>query len=141
MEQNEQLLQELYKNVKMGGDSIVDLLDRVSDGKLHGEMTSELTEYRKYADRTREQMKTIGVKPEEISPLAKAGAKAGMVFNTMLDVTTSHIAEMMINGATMGIINLEKQLNGNDCSGEPKALADEVLRFEKSTVERLETYL
>ena len=71
---------------------------------------------------------------------AKMGAKMGMVMNTMLDTTTSHLAEMMINGATMGIIDLEKKLNdGGD--GEAERLARDVLRFEKETAERLSTFL
>ena len=71
---------------------------------------------------------------------AKMGAKMGMVMNTMLDTTTSHLAEMMINGATMGIIDLEKKLNdGGD--GEAERLARDVLRFEKETAERQSTFL
>lgn len=70
---------------------------------------------------------------------AKMGAKMGMVMNTMLDTTTSHLAEMMINGATMGIIDLEKKLN--DGGGEAERLARDVLRYEKETVERLGQYL
>lgn len=68
------------------------------------------------------------------------GAKMGMVMNTMLDTTTSHLAEMMINGATMGIIDLEKKLNDGG-GGEAERLARDVLRYEKETVERLGQYL
>ena len=64
-----------------------------------------------------------------------------MAFNTLLDTTTSHLAELMINGATMGIIDLEKRLNSGTYSIDAKSLAEDVLKFEKSTVERLGEFL
>ena len=136
LDKNEELLNEVYKNTKMGGDSIIDLLDKVSDNGLRSEMTDELSVYRRYAKEASEKLGERGLKPKELPMTAKMGAKMGMVMNTMLDTTTSHLAEMMINGATMGIIDLEKKLN--DGGG---GVARDVLRYEKETVERLGQYL
>ena len=138
LDKNEELLNEVYKNTKMGGDSIIDLLDKVSDNGLRAEMTDELSVYRRYAKEASEKLSERGLKPKELPMTAKMGAKMGMVMNTMLDTTTSHLAEMMINGATMGIIDLEKKLNDG---GEAERLARDVLRYEKETVERLGQYL
>ena len=136
LDKNEELLNEVYKNTKMGGDSIIDLLDKVTDNGLRAEMTDELSVYRRYAKEASEKLGERGLKPKELPMTAKMGAKMGMVMNTMLDTTTSHLAEMMINGATMGIIDLEKKLN--DGGG---GVARDVLRYEKETVERLGQYL
>ena len=140
LDKNEELLNEVYKNTKMGGDSIIDLLDKVSDNGLRSEMTDELSVYRRYAKEASEKLGKRGLKPKELPMTAKMGAKMGMVMNTMLDTTTSHLAEMMINGATMGIIDLEKKLNDGG-GGEAERLARDVLRYEKETVERLGQYL
>ena len=140
LDKNEELLNEVYKNTKMGGDSIIDLLDKVSDNGLRAEMTDELSIYRRYAKEASEKLGERGLKPKELPMTAKMGAKMGMVMNTMLDTTTSHLAEMMINGATMGIIDLEKKLNDGG-GGEAERLARDVLRYEKETVERLGQYL
>ena len=140
LNKNEELLNEVYKNTIMGRDSIINLLDKVSDNGLRSEMTDELSVYRRYAKEASEKLSERGLKPKELPMTAKMGAKMGMVMNTMLDTTTSHLAEMMINGATMGIIDLEKKLNdGGD--GEAERLARDVLRFEKETAERLSTFL
>lgn len=141
MDKSEELLRELYKNVTMGKDSIINLMDKVSDKKMRSEMTTELDRYREFAGIVTEKLGEAGLKPEEPSAMAKFGSKAGMAFNTMLDVSTSHIAEMMINGATMGIINIEKQLNDGGYSAEARKVANEILDFEKDTVERLGSYL
>ena len=141
MDDNEKLLQEVYKNVKMGQDSIIDLLDKASDNSFRGEMTAQLESYRRYAGEATEKLGERGLKPKEITPAAKAGSKIGITLNTMLDTTTSHLAEMMINGATMGIVDLEKQLNDGVCSAEARSFAEDVLRFEKGTVEKLGRFL
>ena len=138
LNKNEELLNEVYKNTIMGRDSILNLLDKVSDNGLRSEMTDELSVYRRYAKEASEKLSERGLKPKELPMTAKMGAKMGMVMNTMLDTTTSHLAEMMINGATMGIIDLEKKLNDG---GEAERLARDVLRYEKETVERLGQYL
>ncbi len=141
MDKNEVLLQEIYKNTTMGGDSIIDLMDKTSNSEMRAEMTRELERYREYSSRAANLLAERGLKPEAPGIMAKAGSKMGMAFNTMLDTTTSHIAEMMINGATMGIINIEKQLNANEPTGEARKLAEEILDFEKSTADNLARFL
>ena len=141
MDKNETLLQELYKNTTMGGDSLVDLMDKTENPEMKTEMTRELEKYREFSNRAEKLLNERGLKPEEPGIMAKAGSKIGMAFNTMLDTTTSHIAEMMINGATMGIINIEKQLNENAPDGKARALAEDILKFEKSTAENLARFL
>lgn len=135
------LLNELYKNTTMGADALIDLMDKAQDPKMRSEMTRELEKYREYSNRAAALLGERGLKPEEPGMMAKAGSKIGMAFNTMLDTTTSHIAEMMINGATMGIINIEKQLNSGEPSKEARELAEEVLKFEKSTADHLARFL
>ncbi len=141
MDKNETLLNELYKNVTMGKDSLINLMDKASDDEMRAEMTREMERYEEYANRASALLAERGLKPEEPGMMAKAGSKIGMAFNTMLDTTTSHIAEMMINGATMGIINIEKQFNENEPTGEARRLAEEILDFEKSTADNLARFL
>lgn len=141
MDNNETVLQELYKNTVMGGDALIDLMDRTENPQMRTEMTRELEKYRDFSSRAAELLGERGLKPEEPGIMAKAGSKVGMAFNTMLDTTTSHIAEMMINGATMGIINIEKQLNENAPDGKTRELAEDILKFEKSTAENLARFL
>ena len=140
LNKNEELLNEVYKNTIMGRDSIINLLDKVSDNGLRSEMTDELSFYRSFEKEASVKLGERGINQKELQMTAKMCAKMVMVMNTMLDTTTSHLAEMMINGATMGIIDLEKKLNdGSD--GEAERLARDVLRFEKETAERLSTFL
>ena len=68
--------------------------------------------------------------------------KMGINSRTLLNTSTSHIAELMIKGSNMGVIEMEKILNQNEEAGEkPVALAKQLLDFEAKNVERLKKYL
>ena len=91
-------LGEIYKNVKMGADSIINLLPSVKADGLRGGMTLQLDGSEKYAARAANALEERGVKPKEENLFTRLSARMGMAVNTMLDSTTGHIAEMMIKG-------------------------------------------
>ncbi|MBE6555451.1 MAG: hypothetical protein E7663_04370 [Ruminococcaceae bacterium] len=140
----ESFLDAIYKNVKMGADSIINLLPKVKDDSLRSMMTLQLDGYEKYATRAEEALAAAGVAAKEESIVARVSARMGMAFNTMIDSTTSHIAEMMIEGSNMGVTDLLKLLNNFDTCGEDSEavrLAREILRFEERNLEMLKPYL
>ena len=137
-------LGEIYKNVKMGADSIINLLPSVKDDGLRGVMTLQLDGYEKYAARAAAALEERGVKPKEENLFTRLSARMGMAVNTMLDSTTGHIAEMMIKGSNMGITDMTKLLNDHTPRGTaPDAvrLAREVVAFEEHNLEMLKRYL
>jgi hypothetical protein len=85
-----------------------------------------------------------GITPKEENMLTRAGAKIGMVMNTATDSTSEHLAEMMIQGLTMGVTELYRDIGEAEevgISGEVLSLAQEALEFEEKSVEKLKTYL
>ena len=139
-----EMLSDLYKNVKMGSSSTTDVLGRVKDPDLRAEMTKIIDGFEGLASRTSKLMLEAGLTPKEESMLAKAGAKIGMVMNTATDSTSEHIAEMMIQGLTMGVTELYRNIGEAEeagISGEPLSLCREALSFEENAVEKLKSYL
>ena len=137
-------LDALYKNVKMGADSIIDLMPKVEDENMRAEMTAELEHYEGFAKDIRAILFADGEEPQEESFMAKLGVKMGVMMNTMMDDTTSHIAEMMIKGATMGITATTKLIRENEntsCSEEALALARRIIGYEEESIERLKEFL
>lgn len=135
----------IYQNVKMGADSIINLLPKVEDGHLKSDMTQQMAGYEAYASRARTELEKLGEKAEEKGFMTRAMARVGMEMNTMTDTTTSHIAEMMIQGSNMGVVEMQKCINacGREERGDTKAatLAEEVIRFEEKNLERMKQYL
>jgi hypothetical protein len=137
-------LDSLYKNVKMGADSIIDLMPKVKDDGLRAEMTAELEKYESFAKDIRELLFDKGEEPKPESIMAKMGVKMGAMMNTMMDDTTSHIADMMIQGATMGITDTTKLIREHEntnCSEAALALARKTVQYEEESIERLKKFL
>jgi len=59
-----------------------------------------------------------------------------------MDKSTSHIAEMLIIGSTMGVIDAIKNIRKYQ-SAEPNiiSLMERLLRFEENNIEQLKTFL
>ena len=138
------LLQAVYKNVKMASDSILNLMPKVEDKQLKSDMTVQLSAYDAFASRAAKFLGEEGVKPEEEGTLPKLAAKWGTMMNTMRDSTASHIAEMMVEGATMGVNDMIKQIRdveNTTVSERALRLARDVCSFEEKTVEQMREYL
>ena len=138
------LLDDLYKNLKMGTTSTTDILGRVREPDLRAEMTKTIDGFEGLASRVSKLMIEAGITPKEENMLTKAGAKIGMMMNTATDSTSEHLAEMMIQGLTMGVTELYRDIGEAEevgISGEALSLAKDALAFEEKAVEKFKTYL
>ncbi|MBQ9778192.1 MAG: hypothetical protein IJW22_04620 [Clostridia bacterium] len=135
---------EIYKNTKMGAEAIINLLPHVKEDAIRSLMTQQLDGYEKYAARAAKQLECRGVTPKEENIFTRLGARVGMALNTMMDSTTSHIAEMMVEGSNMGITDMTKLLNSFEVQGnavDAVRLAREVVAFEEHNLEMLKRFL
>jgi hypothetical protein len=134
----------LYKNVKMGADSIINVLSKVPEGELRNELTREINEYESFAKTLENMIYDMGDTPKEENILTKMGAKIGMAMNTMNDASPQHIAQMVIEGATMGvteIIRLIRENENSNCSEKVMKLAKDIVAFEEDTIEKMKKFL
>ena len=67
----------------------------------------------------------------------------GVQMNTIADKTPSHIAEIMIQGTTMGIIEGRKLINNetNQVNQDVKDLLNNFVTFQENNVEQLKKFL
>lgn len=141
---NEEMLDRMYKNVKMGSDSMINIMSRVRDSKLREELTAELDKYEAYGKQVSDMIYDAGGKPKEENLMTKMSAKIGMAMNTMTDSTTSHLAQMVIEGATMGMTDMTKivrEYENRGCGEAPLKLAREIASFEDRSIERMKKFL
>ena len=136
-----ELYQEIYKGCKMGGEAIVNLLPKVTDEGLRSELTAQLERYEEFASKAREQLFDMDKSPKEENLLTKLSSKMGVMMNTMIDATSSHIAQMIIEGCSMGITDLIKAIHAHDEKDDAEKLARDVISFEESCTENMKKYL
>lgn len=132
---------DVYRNAKMGAESIVNLLHRVTDEELKSELSLELARYEEFAADARKSLDEMGEEPEEEKMFSRLMAKMGVTMNTVIDKTSSHIAQMIIEGCVMGITDLQKRLNDGGDYGKAEELAKKLIAFEEDTAERMRVYL
>ena len=138
------LLKEIYKNVKMGSDALIDLMPKVKNDGLKSEMTVQISTYEAYASRAAKLLNEEDAKPEEEGFFTKLSSKVGSAVNTMMDASTSHLAEMIIEGATMGMNDMYKQIReseNTDVSEKALRLARDVCAYQERTIEDMKKYL
>ena len=138
------LVGEIYRNVKMAEESILDLMPKVRDDRLKSSLTLQLSTYSGFAARAAKLLDDEGVKPDDGGMLAKMGAKWGIIMNTMKDCTTEHLVQMMIEGTTMGVGEMLRWIRESENAGvseEALKLAREVCSYEEKTVEELKEML
>ena len=139
-----ELLQDIYSNVKMGSESIINLLPKIKNDDMKMLMSNQLDQYEKYAQNVKNQLVSKGVEPKEPNPMSKLGAKIGMEMKSLQDGTTSHMAEMMVQGSTMDVTDLLQKVSVYEDLPECKNsvnLAKEIVAFEEKNIEKMKEFL
>ena len=140
-----ELYEEIYKNVKMGADSTVNMINKLESGELKTELGRQLSEYEKLASEAKEALISLGEEPREENIVTRMSAKLGVAMNTLIDSTPSHIAQMVIEGCAMGTSGLIKKMHeceeGKCGCGKAKNLAERTVAFEEDCAEKMKAYL
>lgn len=142
MEENMELLNDIYQNSRTGEESIKALLPSVDDAKLKNDLQTQMIGYTQMYAKAQQEIVNRKEQPKENGVLEQVSVRTGVKMNTLLDRTPSHIAEMMIQGSNMGIVSLTKQMKRHpEADHKVKQLADELLKFEENNIQRLKAYL
>ena len=139
-----ELLEEIYRGVKMGSEAILTLLPKTKNQSLKNELSPELAAFADFAARAAAGLSDLGAVAKEENWVTKWSAKMGMSMHTILDTTPTHLAELLIQGNTMGITDLLSALHKAEKEGADRAslaLAREVLTYEEQAQDRVKQYL
>lgn len=142
-EQNEvNVLDELNKGACMGKDAIHFILEKVEDEKLKEELNNQYEKYKSISNKIAKLYPEYSEKePHETNAFNKAMTWYGIEMKTMLDKSTSKIAELLLQGTNMGIIEGRKLLNHKDTNEEVHDLVQEYVDMQEDAVEKLKRFL
>jgi hypothetical protein len=137
-------LQEIYKNVTMGTDSLMTILGKAEDETLRENLSADLDTYEGYAKRAKEKLEAMSVEPKGVNALQKLPAEMGITMSTLTDRSNSKMAELMIEGAVMGVTEFKELIREADKNGaslENVRLAGDVLSFHEEMINKMRRYL
>ena len=136
------VLDELNKGACMGRDAIHFVLDKVKDDNLKKELTNQYNKYKSISDRICEIYPEYkDDKPHETNAMDKAMTWFGVEMKTLNDDSTSKIAELLLQGTNMGIIEGRRLLNHKETNEEVNKLVQEYVDMQEDAVEKLKTFL
>ena len=131
----------ISKNAEMGKVGIDSIMEYTRDEKMREALRVQAKEYDKiYAEAT-DMLKARNAEIKHISPMAKIGSEMTSVMKTMTDHSTAKIAEMMIQGSTMGVTKLMK--NRGEYSGNDKdilSLSDKLQQTEEQNIKTMKGF-
>lgn len=136
------VLDELNKGACMGRDAIHFILDKVTDDGLKEELNRQYEKYREISDKIHKLYPEYSEEePHKTSAMNKMMTWYGIEMKTMKDDTTSKIAELLMQGTNMGIIEGRRLLNQKDTDKEVHSLVQEYVDMQEQAVEKLKQFL
>jgi len=136
------VLDELNKGACMGRDAIHYILDKVKDDDLKEELTCQYDKYKAISDKICELYPEYSEKkPHETTAMNKAMTWYNVEMKTMMDDSNTKIAEFLLQGTNMGIIEGRKLLNHNDTDEDVHKLVQEFVDMQEEAVEKLKRFL
>lgn len=126
----------------MGITALSTVIPKTENTKLKSELEKQLKNYNQQSDQIKKKFSELNAIPKDINPIGKLSADASIIMHTSMNNSTNHIAEMVIKGSNMGIIDINKKLN-NIKTGDAGIIshAKEILKCEQQYIDNLKSYL
>jgi len=143
MHNNEEInvLKETRKNASMAVNAIDALLGKIYNQEFAYELTAERNRFRDFERKAEAGLWEHGLVSKD-SGVKRAMLWGAIQANTLMNISTNHVADMMIQGNARGITELMKTKHNNKASGSfANELAEELMDFEEENIERLKRFL
>lgn len=143
MKENINALNELNKGACMGMDAIDCIIDKIDNPKFKNTLKKQYKDYKNISLKINKIYNTYDQKddPQETSTMNKVMTWYGVEMRTMLDHSDSKIAELLLQGTNMGIIEGRKIFNNKKIDKEVRDIVNEYVTMQEEIVECLKNYL
>ncbi len=136
------VLDELHKGACMGQDAIHFIIEKVTEEGLKKELDIQYNKYKKITDEIKELYPEYSdKKPHETSTMNKVMTWYGIEMRTMTDDSTSKLAELLMQGTNMGIIEGRRLLNHKHTDENVNRLVKEYVEMQEAALENLKKFL
>ncbi len=144
-DENMELLEFVYENAEMGYYTTNDLIEKIKskENKIKPLLQVELKEYAKHIKKCEKILESKDIDPKKSSGIAKISSKLGIMMETMKDNSDSAIAQMIVQGLTMGSVSLTSKIDKYKECADKRTLkiAKNYLKYLEVEIERLKEYM
>ena len=142
MDNNIDILDELNKGCCMGIDALDFIIDKIDEPKFKELLESQLNHYHSLSDKINLLHKEYtDTNIHETNLMTKAMTWYGIEKDTMMDKSVSKVADLLINGTNMGIIEGQKILNNKTMDKKVHKICKEYVKMQQNYVDKLKEFL
>lgn len=141
-ENNINILDEISKGCSMGENALKDIMDKADDNDFKKLLKKHLEQYEAISKKIEDLYDEYSDdEPHELNVMEKTMTWYGIQMRTMTDSSTSKLAELLMQGNNMGIIEGRRLLNNKEMDKDIEKVTDEFVRMQEKAVEELKEYL
>jgi len=145
MDETNELLTYIYQDCDMALDSLTMLIKKLDkkDNKIKDVIESVIKGYEKHLKIVKDYMKDNNYDIDSKPLISKLGAFMGIKMEVMKDNSDSRIANMLIQGITMGVLNVTKNLNKykGKVSKDILSIVKDFKKHQEESIDKLKAYL
>ncbi len=145
MNENREIILTIYKDSEMAAFSCKNLLEDLKDkrNKIKETVLHILEGYERYQKDALEYLDELCVPKQTEGKMTKIASKLGIQKEVKSDNSDSAIAEMLIQGISMGCLSMEQKLNAseNHLEKKYKKFAQDFLKFQQENITALKKEL
>ncbi|MBR5409918.1 MAG: spore coat protein [Clostridia bacterium] len=136
------ILQECDSGVKMGIDSIDEVIDRVGNPALRQALLHSRTEHVQLQNEIATALDAHGWSGKDPSPVADVMSRLKIKTGLTMQPTDAKIADLMIDGCDMGIKKLSQYVNRFPASDSPAVhIAERLIKSEQELADAMRVFL
>ncbi len=143
MKDNINALDEINKGATMGMDAIGDILDKIDSKEFKDMIKKQYDDYKRISEHINEIYDNYNddKEPHETTFMNKIMTNMSIEMKTLTDKSDSKIAELLLQGTNMGIIEGRRILNNKSLDEEVTNILRDYVTMQEKCVEKLKNYL
>ena len=145
MDKNHEFITAMYQDASMALDSMSMLIKKLKcrDNKIKEVIEKCIKGYEKHLKIIKGFMKENNYEITSVPLIGKMGAYMGINMEVIKDNSDSRMADMLIQGITMGVLNTSKNINKykGDVNKDIVLIAKDFLKHQEESIEKLKQYL
>ncbi len=139
---DQEMLRYIYQGAEMGCSSINGILPYAADRSLLGVLETQRQSYQSLRHQAAAMLNQRGIEPQSVHTAAKFFSRVASEVRAVTDTSPSHLAEMVIQGNTLGAAKMQKHLNDYHAGdAHVRALAEKQLRQAQENIQQMKSFL
>ena len=137
-----ELIDKAYENVRMASFAIDCIMEKIENGELAELLRKQNKFYLDEVSAIEAFSRKVGHTPKDVNPMAKGMSYMSIKTKTLMNNDSPKLAEMLVQGTTMGITDTMKAKTEHPVENEELTeIVDRIIKHEEEFVDSLKTFL